>query len=90
MSDECRMYEVDGEPIRVQGGAPMSDAAQDALAEVVRATKRLMQAEKQPPDHVIGDIADLPRDANGLVTIPKSGLWRIGPGPSSTEAPDAD
>ncbi|MEU0465054.1 hypothetical protein ABZ215_13705 [Amycolatopsis sp. NPDC006131] len=47
--DSCRAYEVDGEPVRVHGGAPMSAAGQEALAEVVRAAKRRLEADSSKP-----------------------------------------
>lgn len=42
----CRIYEVDGEPIRVHAERPMNAADQEALAEVVRAAKRKMAADE--------------------------------------------
>jgi len=43
--DTCRPVEVDGEVIRVLGGAEMDAADRDAFAEIVRAAKRKMLAE---------------------------------------------
>jgi hypothetical protein len=49
MSDDtCRVYEVDGEPIRVHG-QPMDAADQDAFAEIVRAAKRRFAREHPEP-----------------------------------------
>ena len=45
MSDRCRVYEVDGQPVSVRGGQPLTEQDQLALAEVVRAARRLMAAE---------------------------------------------
>lgn len=42
----CGIVEVDGEPVRVQGGAEMSAADRAAFAEVVRAAKRRLAAER--------------------------------------------
>lgn len=41
----CQVVEVDGEPVRVQGGAEMTAEDRAMFAEVVRATKRRMAAE---------------------------------------------
>lgn len=43
--DTCRVYDVDGETIRVHGGEPMSEAGQTALGEIVRAAKAKLDAE---------------------------------------------
>jgi hypothetical protein len=43
--DRCRTYEVDGEPIRVRGGEPLTSEGEAALAEVVRAAKSLITPE---------------------------------------------
>lgn len=39
MSDDCRAYEVDGEPVRVHGGGPLDEAGQEALGAIVHAAK---------------------------------------------------
>jgi len=48
-ADTCRPVVVDGEVIRVHGGAQMNPAEVDAFADIVRAAKRLM-AEQACPD----------------------------------------
>ena len=40
MTDKCRPVEVDGEVIRVHGGAEMDAESQAYFAEIVRAAKR--------------------------------------------------
>ncbi|MEU0515609.1 hypothetical protein [Amycolatopsis sp. NPDC006125] len=62
--DTCRAYEVDGEPVRVHGGGPMSAEEQEALAEVVRAAKRRLEAEVSRPQPEPARPADVPRDLN--------------------------
>lgn len=37
--DECRMYDVDGQPVVVRGGARLTERDQAALAELVRAVR---------------------------------------------------
>lgn len=46
--DTCRPVDIDGETIRVHGCGEMSDEARAALAEVIRAAKRKMEAERDP------------------------------------------
>jgi hypothetical protein len=46
--DTCRPVEVDGEIIRVHGGAEMDAADRTAFAEVVRAAKHLMSIRDCP------------------------------------------
>lgn len=56
MADEtCRAYEVDGEPVRVHGSEPLTDAGRAALAEVVRAAKKFM-ADEHPHAGVIQEL----------------------------------
>ena len=43
--DKCRPVEVDGEVIRVHGGAEMDATDREFFAEIVRAAKRKMLAE---------------------------------------------
>lgn len=43
--DTCRVYDVDGEPVLVHGGEPLSEAGRAALGEVVRAAKAKLDAE---------------------------------------------
>jgi len=45
MSDKCRPVEVDGEIIRVLGGAEMDAESQAHFAEIVRAAKRRFASE---------------------------------------------
>jgi hypothetical protein len=47
-ADKCRPVEVDGEIIRVRGGAEMGPEEIDALAVIVRAAKRLMKIRACP------------------------------------------
>lgn len=44
--DSCHTVEVDGETIRVRGEGEMDQTSRSALANVVRAAKRRMEAEK--------------------------------------------
>jgi hypothetical protein len=37
MSDTCRGYEVDGQPVNVRGDRPLDEAGQAALVEIFRA-----------------------------------------------------
>lgn len=70
MADEtCRAYEVDGEPVRVHGGAPLTEEGQAALGEVVRAAKKFI-AEKHPNAGVIQD----------LVAAAQAAAWCIADG----------
>jgi len=46
--DKCRPVEVDGETIRVHGGAQMGPEEIDALAVIVRAAKHLMSIRDCP------------------------------------------
>lgn len=39
-SRQCRLVDVDGETIRVQGGRAMTDHEKTLFAEIVRAVKR--------------------------------------------------
>ena len=67
MADEtCRAYEVDGEQVRVHGGAPLSEEGEAALAEVVRAAKRLM-AEEHPHAGVIQELVAAARAAGWCI-----------------------
>lgn len=67
MADEtCRAYEVDGEPVRVHGGAPLTDEGQAALAEVVRAAKQHM-AEKHPHAGVIQELVSAAQHASWCI-----------------------
>lgn len=67
MADEtCRGYEVDGEPVRVHGGAPLSEEGEAALAEVVRAAKRFM-AEKHPHAGVIQELVAAAQHASWCI-----------------------
>lgn len=43
--DSCRVYDVDGEPVRVHGAEPMSEAGQAALGDLVRAATAKVEAE---------------------------------------------
>jgi hypothetical protein len=43
--DKCRPVEVDGEIIRVHGGAEMDATDREMFADVVRAAKRRLAAE---------------------------------------------
>jgi len=43
--DTCRPVEIDGEIIRVRGAAEMSDESREALADLIAAAKRKMEAE---------------------------------------------
>jgi hypothetical protein len=47
-ADKCRPVEVDGETIRVRGGAQMGPEEIDALAVIVRAAKHLMSIRSCP------------------------------------------
>ena len=49
MTDKCRPVEVDGEVIRVHGGAEMDAADREAFADIVRAAKRRFAAEADEP-----------------------------------------
>lgn len=44
--DTCHVVEVDGEPVRVQGGAELDAEGRAALGSVVRAAKRRLVEEK--------------------------------------------
>jgi hypothetical protein len=44
-ADKCRPVEIDGEIIRVHGGAEMDAVTREAFADVVRAAKRRYVAE---------------------------------------------
>jgi hypothetical protein len=46
--DTCRVYDVDGEPVRVHGAEPMDEKDQAALAEVVRAARTLIVEDPGP------------------------------------------
>lgn len=80
MADEtCRGYEVDGEPVRVHGGAPLSKEGQDALAEVVRAAKRVM-AEDHPHADVIQELIAAARVAGWCIPdgmVPSRGRYPL-------------
>lgn len=43
MVDECRWYDVDGEPVRVHGGRPLSAEGRAALSDIVRAAQLRME-----------------------------------------------
>lgn len=43
--DTCRVYHVDGEPIRVHGAEPMDEVGRAALGEVVRAATAKLERE---------------------------------------------
>ena len=43
--DTCRIYDVDGEPIRVRGSEPLDEAGKAALGEIVRAASAKLAAE---------------------------------------------
>lgn len=43
--DTCRVYDVDGEPVRVLGVEPLTETGQAALGEIVRAAKDKLDAE---------------------------------------------
>ena len=43
--DTCRVYDVNGEPIRVHGGEPLTEAGRAALEEVIRAATAKVEAE---------------------------------------------
>lgn len=43
--DTCRVYDVDGEPVRVHGGKPLDEAGQAALGEIVRAATAKVERE---------------------------------------------
>lgn len=45
LAGHCYRYEVDGEPVVLRGGKPLSPEAKAALAEVVQAAKRRYAAE---------------------------------------------
>lgn len=49
MSDECRIENVDGTPILLRGGGPVSDADRLALAQLVNVAKRKYIAEYGEP-----------------------------------------
>ncbi len=67
MADEtCRGYEVDGETVRVHGDEPLSEEGQGALAEVVRAAKRLM-AEEHPHAGVIQELVAAAQHASWCI-----------------------
>lgn len=55
MADECRIVEVDGEPIRVHGGSEMDEAGREAFAQIVRAAKAKMAAEQCTATHPLLD-----------------------------------
>lgn len=80
MADEtCRGYEVDGETVRVQGGAPLSEEGEAALAEVVRAAKRFM-AEEHPHAGVIQELVAAARVARWCipdVMVPSRGRHEL-------------
>lgn len=63
MAEEtCRGYEVDGETVVVHGDEPLSEEGQAALAELVRATKKVM-AEQHPHAGVVQDLVAAARRA---------------------------
>lgn len=64
--DTCRGYEVDGEPVRVHGGAPLSEEGEAALAEVVRAAKRFM-AKEHPHAGVIQELVAAAQHASWCI-----------------------
>lgn len=67
MADEtCRGYEVDGEPVVVHGDEPLSEEGQAALAEVVRAAKRVM-AEDHPHVGVVQELIAAARLASWCI-----------------------
>lgn len=37
---ECRIYEIDGQPIRIRSGKPLGTEDLEALTEVIRAARR--------------------------------------------------
>lgn len=43
--DTCRVYDVNGEPIRVHGGEPLDETGQQHLAAIVRAATAKVEAE---------------------------------------------
>lgn len=52
--DTCRVYADDeGQPIRVQGGAPMDEEGQAAMRQLVGAAKRRMRREKAEEEAAI-------------------------------------
>lgn len=43
--DTCRVYDVNGEPIRVHGAEPLDEVGQQYLAAIVRAATAKVEAE---------------------------------------------
>lgn len=56
--DTCHAYDVDGEPVNVRGSRPLTVEGQEALAEVVRAARALMDSD---PDLAVRQAAALER-----------------------------
>jgi len=56
MSDECRVVEVDGEPVRVQASGDWDEKDHAAFASIVRAAKAKFAADN------LGTPAEQPRD----------------------------
>lgn len=47
MTEQCRTYDVDGEPVVVRGSADLTDEEREALADLVRAVRARFDAEEQ-------------------------------------------
>lgn len=45
MTERCRVYDIDGQPVVVRGSGPLDSAGQAALTELVRAAKAKHRAE---------------------------------------------
>lgn len=45
MPDLCRIYEIDGEQIRIRSGKPLEPHDLEALTEVIRAARRELLAD---------------------------------------------